>query len=210
MHRSPWRADGRRGFASAVAATADRALTGALAGAVGTLALEAVTYLDMAVRGRPPSDLPATMAGRAAESLGVPLGAEPRAGHRRTALGAIGGHGTGVGLGAAYGLVVRRPHGASLAVAGSVLGATAMAGANLPAVAGGVTDPRRWGLAGWLADLVPHAAYGFVTAACLDRLGGGSPRRPRRRLSPARVAPPARARWRGGPPRRRRSRGPRG
>ncbi|HEX6237353.1 MAG TPA: hypothetical protein VFZ68_09170 [Acidimicrobiales bacterium] len=185
-------------------------ITGALAGAAGTLALEAVTYLDMAVRGRPPSDLPATMAGRTAEALRLPLGAEPRAGHRRTALGALGGHATGVSLGAVYGLAGRRLRGAPLATAGSVLGVAAMIGANLPAVASGVTDPRRWGLAGWLADLVPHAAYGIATAACLDSLGGGSPRQPGRDLRPARVAPRARAPWRGGPPRPRRSPGPRG
>jgi hypothetical protein len=45
-----------------------------------------------------------------------------------------------------------------------------MIGANAPLVRMGLTDPRKWGVSGWLSDLVPHAAYGLVTAATVHRL----------------------------------------
>lgn len=35
----------------------------------------------------------------------------------------------------------------------------------------GVTDPRTWPASPWVADIVPHLAYGAATAAVLDRLG---------------------------------------
>jgi hypothetical protein len=40
-----------------------------------------------------------------------------------------------------------------------------MAGANGPMTALGITDPRRWSPAAWISDVVPHLAYGLVTAA---------------------------------------------
>jgi hypothetical protein len=33
-----------------------------------------------------------------------------------------------------------------------------------------ITDPRSWGLTGWLSDVVPHVAYGAVTAYVADGL----------------------------------------
>jgi hypothetical protein len=36
----------------------------------------------------------------------------------------------------------------------------------------GLTDPREWGLEGWLADVVPHAAYGLAAAAALRAVTG--------------------------------------
>jgi hypothetical protein len=33
----------------------------------------------------------------------------------------------------------------------------------------GVTDPRSWSMTDWASDLVPHLAYGFVTAVALER-----------------------------------------
>ncbi|HEX6421247.1 MAG TPA: hypothetical protein VFZ77_22285 [Acidimicrobiales bacterium] len=155
-----------------------RTLDGALAGAVGTLALDATTYLDIALRGRAPSEVPAQSAGRAAAALRLPLGDEPRAGHRRTGLGALLGYAAGIGSGAGYGIVRARHRGAPLALAGLALGAAAMAGANAPAVAAGLTDPRRWGRAGWLADIVPHLVFGFATAAAFERLAGRSAKPP--------------------------------
>jgi hypothetical protein len=50
-----------------------------------------------------------------------------------------------------------------LGIAASVAGAA-------PATALGLTDPRSWGTTGWLSDLVPHLAYGIVTATTYDRL----------------------------------------
>jgi hypothetical protein len=34
----------------------------------------------------------------------------------------------------------------------------------------GVTDPRTWGLVGWVSDLIPHLGYGVVTALVLHYL----------------------------------------
>lgn len=46
---------------------------GLVAGAAGTLALEAATYLDMAVTGRPRSDIPDQAAGQLARALHLDL-----------------------------------------------------------------------------------------------------------------------------------------
>ena len=64
------------------------ALTGAAAGAVGTVALNAVTYTDIVINGRPESSVPATIAGALGEKVGFDLSAEgrtPMARRRRTA-----------------------------------------------------------------------------------------------------------------------------
>jgi len=34
----------------------------------------------------------------------------------------------------------------------------------------GVTDPRTWSRADWVSDIVPHLAYGAVTASVLSAL----------------------------------------
>ena len=38
------------------------------------------------------------------------------------------------------------------------------------ATALGVTDPRTWGAAGWVSDLLPHLAYGLATATVYEAL----------------------------------------
>ncbi|MCA1677061.1 MAG: hypothetical protein LC799_34400, partial [Actinobacteria bacterium] len=63
------------------------------------------------------------------------------------------------GLGHGLGLYRSAGRGALAATA------TALVAANGPMVLLGVTDPRSWSGSDWLADLVPHAAYGAVTAA---------------------------------------------
>ena len=40
----------------------------------------------------------------------------------------------------------------------------------------GVSDPRTWRPADWLSDLVPHLAYGAVTALAYDSADGERPR----------------------------------
>jgi hypothetical protein len=87
-------------------------LWGIDAGAVGTVALDAASYLDMVVRARPASSLPAEVAGALADRAGVELAAggndsEP-AGNRRSGLGALLGYGVGLGVGGAYGLLRAR------------------------------------------------------------------------------------------------------
>jgi len=124
------------------------AFVGAVAGAVGTLALNATTYADMAIRARPASSVPAEVAGKFAEGVGVDLsGGDGReaAQNRRSGLGALFGIATGLGVGAAYRLV-RSALGpeVSRTKAGVVLGLAARA-ADVPSAALGVTDPTKWG-----------------------------------------------------------------
>ena len=51
-----------------------------------------------------------------------------------------------------------------------MVGATAMAAADVSMTSLGVTDPKQWGAAGWLSDALPHLAYGAVTVATLHAL----------------------------------------
>jgi hypothetical protein len=140
-------------------------LLGMAAGAAGTAALNIVTYLDMAARGRPSSSVPADVVGTLAEKTGTPLGEEEVvAESRKSGLGALLGYDVGLGIGAVYGLL--RPHISDLPapLAGLGLGATAMVASDVPAAALGVTDPKEWDLNSWLSDIVPHLVYGIVTA----------------------------------------------
>lgn len=147
-------------------------IRGAAAGAVGTTVLNLATYTDVAVRGRPPSPVPEETVAKVTEKIGVDLAREGRssetATHRRTGLGAAFGYATGIGMGAAYGVL--RPHlrRLPLAVVGLTLGAVVMAATSAASSAVGATDPRTWGTEDWLADIVPHALYGLSTAIAFD------------------------------------------
>ena len=147
-------------------------LAGVAAGAIGTIALDLTTYLDMLVRARSPSDLPATLAGTIADRLGIDLGggSAEAAGNRKSALGALLGYGVGVGVGTVYGLLRPAIPGVPTAAAGIGLGLAAMAASDLPPTALGLTDPRTWGTVGWASDIVPHAIYGLVTALAFDAI----------------------------------------
>lgn len=147
--------------------------TGMAAGAVGTVALNAATYLDMVVRGRPSSSLPADAADKVAGEMGVDLGEGDTAAGRKEGLGALMGMVTGLGVGALYGLVrsglgLRIP----LPLAGIGLGAAAMAGSDVPMTALGLTDPREWPPESWAADVLPHLAYGIAAAAAYELFDG--------------------------------------
>jgi hypothetical protein len=151
-----------------------RFIAGLISGAAGTVALNLISYLDMAARGRPASQAPAEVVGRLADEVGVGQFLDPATGDqasaRRSALGALSGYLVGLGLGAAYGLIdLRRGLGMPMLAAG-ILGGAAMAASDVPAVATGSTDPGTWGAAGWAADIVPHLAYGAVTARTYDLL----------------------------------------
>jgi len=67
------------------------------------------------------------------------------------------------------------------AVAGTVAATLgALVGSNGPMTVLGVTDPRTWPASSWIADIVPHLAYGAATAAVLERLDPPLRRRVRR------------------------------
>lgn len=149
-------------------------LLGAAAGAAGTTALNATTYLDMALRGRGSSSTPEQTVEALANKAGLTIpGDDHHRANRVSGLGALTGLGAGVvvgGLLGATGAAGWRPRTAPLTVAAT---AAALVGANGPMAVLGVTDPRSWGTADWLSDLVPHLAYGLVTAATLNRLRAG-------------------------------------
>ena len=138
-------------------------LAGLVAGAAGTAALNVITYLDMTVRGRPASEMPAKAAGELAGDSHLPLGDEPAGGNRREGLAALLGYATGLGVGAGYGLLRQRVR-VPVPIAAVLLGGAAMIGSDAPMTALGLTDPRTWPASSWAADLVPHAAYGLAAA----------------------------------------------
>jgi hypothetical protein len=140
-------------------------LRGAAAGAAGTTALNVVTYLDMALRGRPASSTPGNTVEKLAEAVHVPIpgGGVTRA-SRVEGLGALTGLVAGVGVGGLLGLAR-----ASGLRAGTLLTTlTVLISTNGPMTVLGVTDPRTWSAVDWISDLVPHVAYAAVVTTTMD------------------------------------------
>ncbi|MGI8928069.1 MAG: hypothetical protein ACR2H0_01195 [Candidatus Limnocylindrales bacterium] len=166
---------------------ANRIVAGLVADACGSVALNVAGYVDMLVRGRPASRLPADVAGKLADEIGLPLdfdielagsddeqddevNAESRLASRQEALGALLGYANGLGIGAAYGLtrlVLPRP---PAWLAGTALGSLAMAASDYPAAKLGLTDPQTWSRDDWMADVLPHMAFGVVAAVAFEAI----------------------------------------
>jgi hypothetical protein len=163
----------------------NRIVAGLVAGAAGTVAINVTSYLDMLIRGRPASNLPAQVAGALADDVGLPLdfdatdgadtesrhgGAGQRLANRQEAVGALLGYANGLGIGTAYGIsrfvLPRMP----VWLTGTALGSLAMAASDVPATRLGLTNPRSWRPVDWAADVVPHLAYGMVTALTFELL----------------------------------------
>ncbi|MFI9643164.1 hypothetical protein ACIG87_24445 [Micromonospora sp. NPDC051925] len=139
-----------------------------IAGAAGASALNAVTYLDMAVRARPASSAAEDSVGRLADLARVDLGDQRTGENRRSGLGPLLGYATSVAAAAVFAAAGGR----RLPVVGAALALTglAMIGSNGPLTVLKVTDPRSWSTTDWLTDLIPHLAYGAVTAVTLQAL----------------------------------------
>ncbi len=147
------------------------AVRGAAAGAAGTTALNAVTYLDMVVRARGTSSTPEDTIEKMADKAGLSIAGEGDDRQNRVSgLGALTGILSGVGMGAVLGVV--RASGLRRGMVAGTAAATllALVGANGPMTALGITDPRTWSSSDWAADIVPHVAYGAVTAWVLRGL----------------------------------------
>lgn len=147
-----------------------RLIHGAVAGAAGTTALNAVTYLDMSVRGRPSSKTPERTVERMAKDAGIQIpGDKETRSNRLDGLGPLTGLVTGVGVGvlaSLTGRLFRLP----FPLTAAMVGGAAMAATDGSMAALGVTDPHAWSTSAWAADVVPHLAYGAVTVAALDLL----------------------------------------
>jgi hypothetical protein len=146
-------------------------LSGAAAGAAGTTALNVITYLDIAVRGRPTSTTPERTVEALARlfDLTVPGAGETLA-NRLLGLGALTGFAAGIGMGMILGLAYSLGWRPGLLVATLVATVIALIGTNGPMTVLGVTDPLTWGVEGWISDLIPHFGYGVVTALVLHYL----------------------------------------
>ncbi len=146
-------------------------LIGAAAGAAGTTTLNVITYLDMAVRGRPTSTTPERTVQAMAKlaHLTIP-GTGDTLANRLSGLGALTGYTAGIGIGLILGLVYALGWRPSLLVATLAATALALIGTNGPMTVLGVTDPRTWGMVGWISDLIPHIGYGVITALILHYL----------------------------------------
>ncbi|MGV9611719.1 hypothetical protein [Nocardia xishanensis] len=140
-------------------------LWGAAAGAAGTTALNAVTFLDMMARGRPPSRTPEESVQRMADKLGVQVpGDDEQRQSRISGAGSLLGTGTGLSVGCVYGFARSTGWQPSIPAASLANTAAAMSLTGFSLFTLKVSDPRRWGRSDWLSDLVPHLAYGVVTA----------------------------------------------
>lgn len=143
-------------------------IRGALAGAAGTTALNAVSYADMVLRARPASHVPeqavSTLAGRT--GVTIPGDGDLRE-NRLAGLAPLAGIAVGMGVGALVGAFAAAGVRPPWWVRAPLVGALAMAAADLPLAVLGVTDPRAWSSTDWLSDAVPHLAYGLATSATL-------------------------------------------
>lgn len=147
------------------------AVAGALAGASGATALNAVSYADMALRGRPAGSSPKATVDAAADKSGTDVPGEgEQAKNRSSGAGQLAGLGVGVGVGIVAGVLrayhVKIPKGLAPFALG--LGAMAISDGTMTAL--GVADPRSWTAKSVAADALPHLAYGTVLSAALHRM----------------------------------------
>lgn len=146
-------------------------LRGMAAGAAGTTALNAATYADMVMRARPASETPQRTVEAMERKLPVSIPGDGAARDNRVSgLGSLSGLATGVGMGAAAGLLRRMGLRAPFPFGPVLIGLGAMAATDGSMASLRVTDPRTWSGTDWLSDLVPHLIYGAVTWAVLEGL----------------------------------------
>jgi hypothetical protein len=151
-------------------------LKGTVAGAVGTVALNVTTYADMAIRGRPSSSAPTQMVSTLARFVGLAPAAQDggtqdqAAQNRESGLGALLGYVNGLGTGLAYALLRAQRDSVPIPLASIGVGLTAMAASDVPLIALRVSNPKTWGISGWLADVIPHLIYGLVTVTTYEAL----------------------------------------
>lgn len=155
---------GRRGIS-----VAGWALRGAAAGAAGSTALNAVTYLDMVVRGRGTSSTPEQTVEKLAELAHVQIpGDDETRSNRVQGLGPITGLVAGVGVGVVVGLVRAAGYRSQPLVGTLLTTLGVLVATNGPMTVLGITDPRTWSATDWASDVVPHLAYAAVVKTTMD------------------------------------------
>ncbi len=142
------------------------AIYGIAAGAAGTAVLNATTFADMAIRARPPSKVPGRVVKEIARRSGVPR--LPR--ERVQGLSMLLGYADGFASGVLFGVLRPRVRKVPWYAAGLGLAALTMVLSEGTATAMGKTDPRTWGVTGWITDIVPRLLYGGVTCLVYDAL----------------------------------------
>ncbi|MGW4564544.1 hypothetical protein ACWEN3_19720, partial [Streptomyces sp. NPDC004561] len=116
---------------------------GCAAGAAGTTALNAVTYLDMALRARPSSGAPEAVVDKVTTKAGHPVPDSDGKDNRLTGLGALTGIAVGVGTGVAVALLHRAGVRVPVWLGGLGAGVLAMTLTDAPMAGLGISDPRR-------------------------------------------------------------------
>jgi hypothetical protein len=155
---------GRRGIS-----TLGWVLRGAAAGAAGTTALNAVTYLDMTVRGRASSSTPERTVEALAEQVHVAVpGQDETRQNRLQGLGALTGIAAGIGIGVLAGLARAAGLRSQPLVGTALTTVGVLIGTNGPMTVLGITDPRTWSATDWVSDVVPHLAYAAVVQTAMD------------------------------------------
>ncbi|MGW7529627.1 hypothetical protein [Streptomyces sp. NPDC054783] len=136
---------------------------GCAAGAAGTTALNAVSCLDMALRGRPSSSTPEAVVEKITTRAGHPVPDGEGRDNRLSGLGALSGIAVGVGTGALASLLHRAGLRPQTWLGAVLTGALAMTLTDAPIAGLDISDPRTWSPADWTSDAIPHLAYGLVT-----------------------------------------------
>ena len=147
----------------------DVILRGAAAGAAGTTVLNAVTYLDMVVRGRGASSTPERTVEALAQKAHVQIpGDDEKRSNRVQGLGPITGLAAGVGVGVVVGLVRAAGYRSQPLVGTLLTTLGVLVATNGPMTVLGITDPRTWSATDWASDVVPHLAYSAVVQTTMD------------------------------------------
>lgn len=146
-------------------------IAGVLAGAAGATALNAVTYLDQALRARPAGDTPSKTVEALADATdtAVPGDAEERE-NRFAGLGPLAGLAVGMGVGAVAGALRAYSIKIPKVLASAIIGLGAMGISDTTMALLKVSDPKSWTPGSVAADAIPHLTYGAVTVATLHRL----------------------------------------
>lgn len=119
--------------------------------------------------------MPRQLVDRLAKQIGINTSDTPSemVKNRESGIGALMGYSDGLLAGTLYGMPRPTMHNLPKPIAGIGLGLAVMVLTDAPMTAMQLTDPRQWGMSGWLSDLIPHLAYGMATAWVVDamRLG---------------------------------------